>query len=118
MGKVWVSLAATLLAGTASAAAAQAAPAASERIAILAGSVITSADAAPAGPSVIVVEDGRIASITPGRDAPAGARVIDLGTRTVLPGLIDLHTHLTGDPGGEFWREAVEPDEWGVVVGA
>ncbi|PZU15277.1 MAG: amidohydrolase family protein [Citromicrobium sp.] len=118
MGKVWVSLAATLLAGTASAATAQAAPAASERIAILAGSVIASADAAPAGPSVIVVEDGRIASITPGRDAPAGARVIDLGTRTVLPGLIDLHTHLTGDPGGEFWREAVEPDEWGVVVGA
>jgi imidazolonepropionase-like amidohydrolase len=45
-------------------------------------------------------------------------REIDLGSKTVLPGLIDLHTHLTGDPGGDFWKEATEADEWGVVVGA
>jgi len=43
---------------------------------------------------------------------------IDLSDKTVLPGLIDLHVHLTGDPGGDFWRDAVEPAEWGVVVGA
>ena len=46
----------------------------------------------------IVVEDGRIAAV--GRDlaVPEGARVIDLSAQTVMPGLIDLHTHLMGDP--------------------
>ncbi|HBS33467.1 MAG TPA: Xaa-Pro dipeptidase, partial [Parvularcula sp.] len=28
---------------------------------------------------------------------PAGATVVDLGDRTILPGLIDMHTHLIGD---------------------
>ena len=95
-----------------------AAPAAAQQQAILAGSVLTDADSEPSGPAVILVNDGRIVSITPGSAAPAGAEVIDLSGKTVLPGLIDLHVHLTGDPGGDFWKEAVEPDEWGVVVGA
>ena len=46
---------------------------------------------------VVVVRGGRIESI--GTSAPAGARTIDLGGRTLLPGLIDAHTHvlLQGD---------------------
>lgn len=86
---------------------------------IYAGRVITDADKPVLGPSTVLVTDGRIASIAAGRAAPPeGAEVVDLGGKTLLPGLIDLHVHLTGDPGGDFRNEAVDPDEWGVVVGA
>ncbi len=43
----------------------------------------------------IVVRGDRIESIA--HDAPAGARVVDLGNATVLPGLIDCHVHLESD---------------------
>lgn len=96
-----------------------AAPLHAETIAIRAGSVLRDADSQPSGPAIIIVEDGKIVSISEGMAAiPDGARRIDLSTKTVVPGLIDLHVHLTGDPGGDFRDEAVEPDEWGVVVGA
>ena len=35
----------------------------------------------------------------------------------MLPGLIDMHVHLAGDPSGEFWREAVDSDEYQTLVG-
>jgi imidazolonepropionase-like amidohydrolase len=87
---------------------------------ILAGNLIADAGVGPTGPATITVTDGRIINIVKGVDSvalPAGATVIDLSTKTVLPGLIDLHVHLTGDPGGDFRDEAVDPDEWGVVMG-
>ncbi len=107
-----------LFAGAAMLAPMLASPLAAETVAIRAGSVITDAAAEPTGPATILVTDGKIVSVTPGHGAVTADREIDLKTKTVLPGLIDLHTHLTGDPGGDFWKEAVEPDEWGVVVGA
>ncbi|UIP07698.1 amidohydrolase family protein [Erythrobacter sp. SDW2] len=94
-------------------------PALADTTIIHAGSVITDASANPTGPATITVEDGRIVSIVDGfQPTPEGATMVHLPEYTVLPGLIDLHVHLTGDPGGDFWKETVEPDEWGVVVGA
>ena len=96
-----------------------AAPALADTTVIQAERVIVAPDAPPLGQSTITVTDGRIVSIADGwQAAPDGAKLVQLPGKTVLPGLIDLHVHLTGDPGGDFWKEAVEPAEWGVVVGA
>lgn len=43
---------------------------------------------------VVVVSGGRIQNVGPNASVPAGARVLDLGNLTLLPGLIDAHTHL------------------------
>src|SRR5437868_7459071 len=98
---------------------AMAGPALADTVAIHAGHVITDPARPALGPSTILVVDGRIRSVTPGlTPAPQGARLIDLSTRTVLPGLIDAHVHLTGEPGGAYWRDAVDSDDYVALRGA
>ena len=46
----------------------------------------------------IVVEGNTITAVGPHLTAPANAKVIDLAGKTILPGLIDCHTHITGQP--------------------
>lgn len=97
---------------------AAATPALADTQAIVVGNLIPDAANGPTGPAVILVENGRIKDIVQGTGNPFQAdSVIDLSGKTVVPGFIDLHVHLTGDPGGDFRDEAVDPDEWGVVMG-
>jgi len=46
---------------------------------------------------MVRIEHERIAAVATSLPVPPGAQLIDLGDVTLLPGLIDLHTHLTGD---------------------
>jgi len=49
---------------------------------------------------LVLIVGERIEKVGPAKEiqVPAGATVIDLGSATLLPGLIDAHVHLTGDP--------------------
>ena len=57
--------------------------------------------------AIVIVTDNRITAVGDSRSVrvPSGAKVIDLGNATLLPGFIDAHTHLIGrvlgDPEGE-----------------
>lgn len=69
----------------------------------------------------ILIEDGKVVSVSSRltMKPPAGASVIDLGDKTILPGLIDMHTHLIGDASVAGYRGIGETREaaaiWGVV---
>lgn len=52
-------------------------------------------------PGEVLVQGERIVAVGAHVDRPAGAQVIDLGDRTLMPGLIDAHVHLFLHPGAE-----------------
>jgi len=74
-----------------------------EAILIKAGRLIDVRNGRVLTDQAILIEGDRIKEVGPAQavssHAPAAARVIDLSSSTVLPGLIDCHTHLTFDPG-------------------
>ena len=67
-------------------------------------------------PGVVVVLGDKIRGVGPAAEIPAGARTIDLGDATLLPGFMDAHTHLSSphmndyrdEILNEFRKEAVE----------
>jgi imidazolonepropionase-like amidohydrolase len=79
-----------------------AAAASAETYAIQAGRLIVDAAQPARGNSTVIVENGRIARIEPGFTAPPGAILVDERSRTVMPGMTDVHVHLTMNS-GEPW---------------
>jgi imidazolonepropionase-like amidohydrolase len=72
-------------------------------IAVRAARLIDGRGGAPIAPAVVIIRGERIEAAGAGVAVPAGARVIDMGAATLLPGLIDLHTHLTST--GVHWED-------------
>ena len=66
----------------------------------------------------ITISDGRIVAVgTQGAAVPPGARRVDLPGLTLLPGLIDMHVHLTSDPRFGGYRRLERTDNFWTVVG-
>ena len=84
--------------------AAQTAP---QRTLLRAGHVLDVRTGKLADNQTLVISGGLIQSIAPTDSVTASPadKVIDLGSMTVLPGLIDVHTHLTGDPDFDPYKE-------------
>jgi imidazolonepropionase-like amidohydrolase len=73
---------------------------------IKAGRLIDGRGRAPLVPAMVRVEGEKIAEVGASLSVPPGATVLDLGDATLLPGLIDLHTHLTIRM-GVHWEDAL-----------
>ena len=89
MVAAWIPLASRMVA-------AQGAPSPARTLVLTRANLVDGASGAFATNATIVVTNGRIERIETGAFAPpAGAQVIDVGGRYVLPGLIDAHTHIS-----------------------
>jgi imidazolonepropionase-like amidohydrolase len=75
-------------------------------VAIVGAQLIDGTGGDPVADSVIVIRDGRVEAAGPRETTavPAGAEVIDAAGKTIIPGLMDLHTHYRGTT-----REEIEP---------
>jgi imidazolonepropionase-like amidohydrolase len=106
-----------LLAGTAALLVATAAGA--ETYAIQAGHLIVDAAEAERGPSTVIVENGRVARVESGFTTPAGAIVVDERGRTVMPGMTDVHVHLTQTSGTPWYANYTikYSDPYGTTLG-
>jgi imidazolonepropionase-like amidohydrolase len=82
--------------------------ASAEMFAIQAGHVIVDAAKPALGASTVVVDNGRIVRIEPGASTPAGATVVDMTSKTIMPGMTDVHVHLTQNS-GEPWYQSLTP---------
>ena len=67
-------------------------------------------------PGEVLVEGENIRAVGSSVDRPSGAKVIDLGDTTLMPGMIDAHVHLFLHPGAEDLQTVVESVPWRVIL--
>ena len=96
------------------------ATAADEVVAIRAGKLVDVVGGKVLTDQTILVSGERITAVGPSAatPVPAGARVIDLSRETVLPGLVDAHVHLTGNPLQHGYRSLGVSDVRAAMYGA
>lgn len=76
------------------------------------------------GSGAIIVRDGRIIAVGAGEQKlpelkpNESVRTIDLGNRTLVPGFVDCHVHLSSDPGTPWYLEPVLSDPYQTTIGA
>src|SRR6185369_1834256 len=91
-------------------------------VVLRAARLIDGTGAAPITNAVVIVTDNKITAVGDARSVrtPSGAKVIDLGDVTLLPGFIDAHTHLVGrvlgDPEGDS-AVVRDYDSFGAILG-
>src|SRR2546421_4030031 len=91
-------------------------------LALRAARLIDGTGAAPINNAVVIVTDNKITAVGDAKSVPipSGAKVIDLGDVTLLPGFIDAHTHLIGrvlgDPEGDM-SEVKDFESFGAILG-
>jgi imidazolonepropionase-like amidohydrolase len=73
-----------------------------KRIAIKAGRLIDTKTGVVTNNAFILIEGDKITAVGPNVTVPAEVEVIDLKDKTVAPGLIDCHTHMTFQPGNYY----------------
>src|SRR5258705_4030169 len=108
---------ATVLALVCSAAVAQGTTADAKTVVVTADKLVDVATGKQTDKPQVVIVDGRITQVGKQGDAvPAGATRVDLPGVTLLPGLIDMHTHLTSSPlFGGYNRLLVSDSFWAVI---
>jgi imidazolonepropionase-like amidohydrolase len=67
---------------------------------------------------MILVRNDSIIQVASKINIPKEATIIDLSKYTVLPGLIDCHTHITGQPGGDYYADIFRKTPVDVAVTA
>ena len=67
---------------------------------------------------MILIKNDTIAKVASRINIPTDATIIDLSKSTVLPGLIDCHTHITGQPSGDYYGDIFRKTPIDVAVTA
>jgi len=95
------------------------APAGAETVVVTADRLLDVASGRMIERPAVVITDGKITSVGPQGQItpPADAKRIDLPGQTLLPGLIDMHVHLDGDPRISGYRRLGYTDSFWQAVG-